>query len=201
MIVLITGPSGAGKSTFVGKLMAQDPRLAFSVSTTTRPIRAGEVDGRDYDFITDEAEFLRLKDEGAFVEWARVHDNYYGTRRSQLQEMVAAGQIPLLDIDVQGGVQVIELFGPELGSVFLFPPSWQELERRLVQRGTDTPEVITRRLANARGEVELAGRYRYWIINDDVDQATDRMRAIIQAQECRREAFEQPPLSSDGHDS
>ena len=201
MIVLITGPSGAGKSTFVGKLMAQDPRLAFSVSTTTRPIRAGEVDGRDYDFITDEAEFLRLKDEGAFVEWARVHDNYYGTRRSGLQEMVAAGKIPLLDIDVQGGVQVIELFGPELVSVFLFPPSWQELERRLVQRGTDTPEVITRRLANARGEVELADRYRYWIINDDVDQATDRMRAIIQAQECRRGAFVQPPLSSDGHES
>ena len=133
MIVLITGPSGAGKSTFVGKLMAKDSRLAFSVSTTTRPIREGEVDGRDYDF-TDETEFLRLKDEGAFVEWARVHDNYYGTRRSQLEEMAAAGKIPVLDIDVQGGVQVIDIFGPELLSVFLFPPSWEELERRLVNR-------------------------------------------------------------------
>ena len=195
MIVLITGPSGAGKSTFVGQLMAQDPRLAFSVSTTTRPIRAGEIDGRDYDFLTDETEFLRLKDEGAFVEWARVHDNYYGTRRSQLEEMAAAGQIPLLDIDVQGGVQVIDLFGPELVSVFLFPPSWEELERRLRQRGTDTAEVIARRLANARREVEFADRYRYWIVNDDVQQAVGRMRAVIQAQECRREAFGRPPLA------
>ena len=197
MIVLITGPSGAGKSTFVGKLMAKDSRLAFSVSTTTRPIREGEVDGRDYDF-TDETEFLRLKDEGAFVEWARVHDNYYGTRRSQLEEMAAAGKIPVLDIDVQGGVQVIDIFGPELLSVFLFPPSWEELERRLVNRGTDTREVIARRLANARGEVELAYRYRYWIVNDGVDESVDRMRAVIQAEECRREAFDRPPLSPDG---
>ncbi|MBU8871052.1 MAG: guanylate kinase [Gemmatimonadales bacterium] len=193
MIVLITGPSGAGKSTFVGKLMAEDSRLAFSVSTTTRPIREGEVDGRDYDF-TNETEFLRLKDEGAFVEWARVHDNYYATRRSQLDEMAAAGKIPVLDIDVQGGVQVIDIFGTELVSVFLFPPSWQELERRLVNRGTDADEVIARRLANARGEVEFADRYRYWIINEDVEKAVIRMRAVIQAEECRRESFEQFPL-------
>jgi len=197
MIVLITGPSGAGKSTFVGKLMEQDPRLAFSVSTTTRPIREGELDGRDYDFITDEAEFLRLRDEGAFVEWARVHDNFYGTRRSQLDEMTAAGKIPLLDIDVQGGVQVIDIYRTELVSVFLFPPSWQELERRLTQRRTDTAEVIATRLANARGEVEFADRYRYWIVNDDVDQAAGRMLAVIQAEECRRESFDQRPLAGD----
>ena len=139
MIVLITGPSGAGKSTFVGKLMEQDPRLAFSVSTTTRPIREGEVDGRDYDFITDEAEFLRLRDEGAFVEWARVHDNFYGTRRSQLDEMAAAGKIPLLDIDVQGGVQVIDIYGPELVSVFLFPPSAAPTPTRSSPPGWPTP--------------------------------------------------------------
>lgn len=195
MIVLITGPSGAGKSTFVGKLMEKDPRLAFSVSTTTRPIRTGEVDGRDYDFITDEAEFLRLRDEGAFVEWARVHDNFYGTRKSRLEEMAAAGKIPLLDIDVQGGVQVIELFGSELVSVFLFPPSWDELERRLTQRGTDSAAVIARRLANARGEVEYADRYRFWIVNDDVDKAVERMRAVIGAEECRRESFPRRPLT------
>jgi guanylate kinase len=197
MIVLITGPSGAGKSTFVGKLMEKDPRLAFSVSTTTRPIREGEVNGRDYDFITDEDEFIRLRDEGAFVEWARVHDNFYGTRRSRLEEMEAAGKIPLLDIDVQGGVQVIDIFGPELVSVFLFPPSWDELERRLTQRGTDTAEVIARRLANARGEVEFADRYSYWIVNDNVDQAADKMRAVILAEECRRESFARSPLTPD----
>ena len=195
MIVLITGPSGAGKGTVIERLMDQDPRLAFSVSTTTRPIRGGEVDGREYDFITDEAEFLRLKDEGAFVEWARVHDNYYGTRRSQLDEMAAAGKIPVLDIDVQGGVQVIDIFGDDLVSVFLFPPTWEELERRLTQRGTDASDVIARRLVNARGEVEFADRYRYWVVNDDVDQAVDRLRAVILAEECRREAFPRSPLT------
>ena len=113
MIVLITGPSGAGKSTFVQALMADDPRLAFSVSTTTRPIREGEEDGRDYDFVNEE-KFMQLVDEGAFVEWARVHDNLYGTRRSRLDEMTAAGQIPALDLDVQGGVNVIDKFTENL---------------------------------------------------------------------------------------
>lgn len=196
MILLITGPSGAGKSTFIARLKQLDPRLQFSVSTTTRPIRDGEVDGRDYDF-TVESEFLRLRDEGAFVEWAHVHDNYYGTRRDQLDRMLAEGKIPLLDIDVQGGVQVIDLFEKDLVSVFLFPPSWQELERRLTSRGTDSPEVIARRLANARGEVKLAHRYEYWIINDDVEAAVGRMRAIIQAEECRREAFDDLPLPTE----
>lgn len=194
MILLITGPSGAGKSTFIERLKQLDPRLQFSVSTTTRPIRDGEIDGRDYDF-TVEDEFLRLRDEGAFVEWARVHDNYYGTRRDQLDRIAAEGKIPLLDIDVQGGVQVIDIFdSSELVSVFLFPPSWEELERRLTSRGTDSPEVIARRLANARGEVKLADRYRYWIVNDDVEAAVQRMRAVIQAEECRREAFDGLPL-------
>jgi len=196
MILLITGPSGAGKSTFIARLKQLDPRLEFSVSTTTRPIRDGEIDGRDYDFTVPE-EFLKLRDEGAFVEWAEVHGNYYGTRRDQIDRMIAAGRIPLLDIDVQGGLQVLELFGsdrPELVSVFLFPPSWEELERRLTQRGTDTPEVIAGRLRTARSEVKLADKYRYWIVNDDVEEAVARMRAVIRAEECRRESFLSPPL-------
>jgi guanylate kinase len=123
MIILITGPSGAGKSSFIDRLMAADPRLAFSVSTTTRPVRAGEVAGEDYDFVDDEA-FDRLLAEDAFVEWATVHGNRYGTRREVLAAMTAEGRIPVLDIDVQGGLQVIPQFGPELVSVFLFPPSW-----------------------------------------------------------------------------
>ena len=196
MILLITGPSGAGKSTFIARLKQLDPRLEFSISTTTRPIRDGEIDGRDYDFTVGD-EFLRLRDAGAFVEWARVHDNYYGTRRDQIERMDAEGRIPLLDIDVQGGLQVIDIFGadgPELVSVFLFPPSWAELERRLVQRGTDSAQVIARRLKNAREEVKLADRYRYWIVNDDVEEAVGRMRAVILAEECRREAFAGSPL-------
>jgi guanylate kinase len=194
MIILITGPSGAGKSTFIKELMEADSRLAFSVSTTTRPMRNGETQGVDYDFV-DDATFDRLVAEEAFVEWARVHDNRYGTRRRYLDEMRAAGKIPLLDIDVQGGVNVIGQFGPELVSVFLFPPSWQELERRLTSRGTDRPEVIATRLKNARHEVGFAQHYTYWIVNDDLPGAVRRMQAVIQAQECRRESFRKPPLA------
>jgi len=196
MIVLITGPSGAGKGTVIAQLMEQDPRLAFSISTTTRPMRTGEVDGREYDF-TDEAEFERLRDEGAFVEWARVHDNYYGTRRSRLDEMDTAGKIPVLDIDVQGGLQVIDIYGRELVSVFLFPPSWEVLEQRLRDRGTDADDVIARRLVNARHEVSLAPHYRYWVVNDDLEPAVSSVRSILAAEACRRSRFAQPPLAAD----
>ncbi|PID78558.1 guanylate kinase [bacterium DOLZORAL124_64_63] len=193
MILLITGPSGAGKSSFIGELMAQDPRLAFSVSTTTRAPRPGEKDGRDYDFVAEER-FDELLGEDAFVEWAQVHGNRYGTRRSVLREMQERGRIPVLDIDVQGGVQVIDIYDEELVSVFLFPPSWEELERRLRGRATDSDEVIARRLRNARTEVGYADRYTYWIVNDDLDEAVGRMRAIVQAEGCRREAFGARPL-------
>jgi len=193
MILLITGPSGAGKSSFIGRLMDQDPRLAFSISTTTRPIRAGERDGVEYDFV-DVSTFDKLLGKDAFVEWAVVHDNKYGTRKSRLEEMEAAGKIPVLDIDVQGGVQVLDLFGPKLVSVFLFPPSWDELERRLTSRGTDSEEVIATRLSNARHEVGLADRYTYWIVNDDLKAAVGRMRAIISAEESKKGAFGGPPV-------
>ena len=194
MIILISGPSGAGKSSVIAGLMAADPRLAFSVSTTTRPPRGEEKDGVDYDFV-DGAEFDRLSRDGAFVEWAEVHGQRYATRQTRLDELEAAGRIPLLDIDVQGGVQVIPRFGDDLVSVFLFPPSWEELERRLRGRGTDDDEVIARRLAGARTEVAEAGRYRYWVVNDDLEQAVARLHAILVAEECRREAWRQPPLA------
>ena len=194
MIVLITGPSGAGKSSFISSLMEGNPRLAFSVSTTTRPMCEGETNGVDYDFV-DQSVFDELVSDDAFVEWAQVHDNSYGTRRSRLDEMTAAGQIPVLDIDVQGGLNVIDLFARKLVSVFLFPPSWEELERRLRVRGTDSPEVIETRLKNARHEVGFASRYRYWIVNDDLDAAVNRMKAVITAEDCRRESFRRSPLT------
>ena len=193
MIVLITGPSGAGKSTFVNAVMADDSRLAFSISTTTRPMRKGEANGREYDFV-DEKKFQELIEQNAFVEWALVHGNYYGTRHSRLDEMTRAGKIPLLDIDVQGGVNVIDLYDTGLVSVFLFPPSWEELERRLRSRATDTDEVITTRLKNARTEVGFAPRYQYWIVNDDLDQAVQSMKAIILAESCRSGGGRQNPL-------
>ncbi len=194
MIVLITGPSGAGKSSFIAELMATDARLAFSVSATTRPIRSGEVDGRDYDYVDDEA-FDRLVAQNAFVEWAHVHGQRYGTTHRRMNELTAAGRIPVLDIDVQGGVKVIETFTKGLVSVFLFPPSWEELERRLRSRGTDTEEAIAGRLKTARHEVTFADRYRYWIVNDNLQEAVVRMEAIILAESCRADASDGPPLA------
>lgn len=193
MIILITGPSGAGKSTFIGELMARDPRLAFSVSSTTRPMRKGETDGVDYDFV-DDAEFDRLLADDAFVEWAPVHGHRYGTTWCRLRELTDAGKIPVLDIDVQGGVQVLEKFGDQMVSVFLFPPSWEELERRLRSRATDSDEAIAGRLQTARSEVTFAPRYRYWIVNDDLERAVGKMQAIIAAEECRASALGAPPL-------
>lgn len=193
MIVLITGPSGAGKSTAIGALMAADERLAFSVSTTTRPRREGETDGVDYDFV-DEAEFDELVAADAFVEWATVHGHRYGTRRDHIEAMAAAGRIPVLDIDVQGGAQIIPKFGEELVSVFLFPPSWKALEERLRGRGTDDEETIAGRLATARKEVGFADRYTYWVVNDHLERTVGLLRSIIAAEEVRAKALTTPPL-------
>ncbi|HPF34351.1 MAG TPA: guanylate kinase [Candidatus Krumholzibacteria bacterium] len=197
MLVLISGPSGAGKSTLVHRLLADVEALEFSVSTTTRPIRPGETEGVDYHFV-DDAEFDRLLAADAFIEWAHVHDRRYGTRRDHVQAMIDAGRIPLLDLDVQGGKNVIDLMGDGLVSIFLFPPSWEELERRLRGRGTDADEVIATRLRNARWEVGYAEHYRYWLVNDDVAAAADRFRAILTAEACRREraANPLPPTSA-----
>jgi len=195
MLILISGPSGAGKSTFVRELLATEPRLEFSISTTTRPQREGETPGLQYHFV-DEAEFDRLVAAGAFVEWAQVHNHRYGTRRNTLAEIRARGALPLLDLDVQGGARIIELYGPDVVSVFLFPPSWDVLEQRLRKRGTEDEAVIQRRLQNARWEVGYADRYEYYIVNDDLDTAVGRLRAILTAEQCRRVRWRHPPLGS-----
>ena len=193
MLVLISGPSGAGKTTFVNSLLASDPRVEFSVSTTTRPIRGGEKKGVDYHFV-DNAGFDALLADEAFVEWAHVHDCRYGTRKDHVQGIIDEGFIPLLDLDVQGGKQVIDIYGDDLVSVFVFPPSWEVLERRLRGRNTDDEQVIQTRLDNARWEVGYARYYRYWIVNDELDEALRRMQAIITGEKCRRERYEAPPL-------
>ncbi|HOX26025.1 MAG TPA: guanylate kinase [Candidatus Krumholzibacteria bacterium] len=195
MILLISGPSGAGKSTVYHELLRRDPRLGFSVSTTTRPARAGEKDGVDYDFV-DDAEFDRLVAAGAFLEWARVHDRRYGTRRDQVAALEAAGRIPLLDIDVQGGVQVLDQVGVEVVSVFVWPPSWAALEARLRERGTDSDAVIATRLKNARWEIGYADRYAYWVVNDEVEAAVRRLEAILVAEGCRRERWGAAPVQA-----
>ena len=194
MLVVISGPSGAGKSTFVKALLAADPRLGFSVSTTTRPPRAGETDGVQYSFVTDD-EFDRLVADDAFGEWAHVHGRRYGTRRADVARMERDGLVPLLDVDVQGGVRVIDLFGPEVVSVFVFPPSWAVLEDRLRARGTDSEASLRTRLANARWEIGYAERYEYYVVNDALESAIAKMRAIITAERCRRVRYGRHPLA------
>ncbi len=196
MLVLISGPSGAGKSTFVQALLAAEPGLSFSVSTTTRPSRRGETDGVQYHFV-DDAEFDRLIAADAFVEWAEVHQRRYGTRREHIRAMLDRGLTPLLDLDVQGGLRVIDLFGPEVVSVFVFPPSWEALEARLRSRATDDDAVIRTRLANARWEIGFAARYDYYIVNDTLADALARMRAIVTAERCRRVRRAAPPLAAE----
>ena len=195
MLVLISGPSGAGKSTFVKALQDSDARLAFSISTTTRPRRKDETDGVQYQFV-DDAEFDRLLADDAFVEWALVHEHRYGTRRDHIEQMMARGSVPLLDLDVQGGQRVMELYSDRVVSVFIFPPSWKVLEQRLRARETDDDTVIATRLRNARREVEFADRYEYFLVNDNLDTALGRMRAILTAEQCRRVRLGKTPLES-----
>ena len=192
-MLLVTGPSGAGKSSLLQWMMEQDDRLGFSVSCTTRTPRSGEVDGQDYYFVSHE-EFETRRDADEFVEWAEVHGNYYGTLSSELVRAEAAGLIPVLEVDVQGGVEVIKRFGDRVVSVFVFPPGMAVLEDRLRGRGTDDEATIARRLANARGELEHRNWYRYWLLNDDRDLARRDLMAIFRAEQLRRERWPAPPI-------
>jgi len=174
-MLVVSGPSGSGKSTICKRLIA-DARVEFSVSATTRAPRAGEVDGRDYRFL-DKAEFRREIERGAFIEWAEVHGNLYGTPRAPMERALAAGRVFLLEIDVQGGAQLKALELPGV-YVFIAPPSLEVLRTRLEQRGTDAPEVIERRMAKAQEEMRARERYDHVIVNDDLEETVARVRAL-----------------------
>jgi len=175
-MLAMSGPSGAGKSTLC-KMLLQDPRVHFSVSATTRKPRAGEVDGRDYHFITPER-FRGLIREGAFIEHAEVHGNLYGTLRKPMEEALARGEVYLLEIDVQGANQLQALGEPGL-YVFVAPPDFETLRKRLIGRGTDTTEVIERRLKKAEDEYRERVKYDHVVINDDVQRALGEIRALV----------------------
>ena len=179
ILLVLSGPSGVGKGTLAKLLLDSDPTFTFSVSATTRAPREGERDGVDYRFLTDEA-FQAMIAEGAFLEHAEVHGHRYGTPRGPVEELLRRGSNVLLDIDVQGGLQVMRAM-PEAAGIFILPPSWAELRRRLTARGTETPEAIERRLGNARGEVEQLGHYRFAVINDQLDAAFEDLKAIVTA--------------------
>ena len=180
---IISGPSGVGKSTVLGALMEERKNLYFSVSATTRQPRPGEEDGVHYHFLPMET-FREWIEQGEFLEHAEFVGNCYGTPRKYVYEAMDRGQDVILDIEVQGAMQVAEKM-PEVVRIFVAPPSWSELERRLTARGTDTPEKIQGRLARAKEEVKLAGTYDYFVINDSVEHAVSELDAIMTAEHCK----------------
>ncbi|HKO22546.1 MAG TPA: guanylate kinase [Candidatus Eisenbacteria bacterium] len=183
-VVVISGPSGAGKSSFVKALLGRYPRdLVYSVSATTRPRRAHETEGKDYFYLGRE-EFQRRVGAGEFIEHAEVHGELYGTLKSQTEAVLRSGRNVLLDIDVQGGHSVRTIY-PDGVFIFVLPPSLADLEERLRARGTDSEERIRLRLENARREIAIAREYDYAVVNDDLEDATRKVLAIIEAETCR----------------
>jgi guanylate kinase len=179
LLFIVTAPSGAGKSTLVNAVLADDPRLALSVSYTTRAPRPGEANGREYHFV-DRAAFQRMLEAGEFLESAEVHGNFYATSQKRIAELRAAGRDVVLEIDWQGAEQVRRLF-PEAIGIFILPPSPAELERRLRARGKDPDEAIRRRLAAAEAEMSHAGEFDYVIINNDFEEARRDLAAVVRA--------------------
>jgi guanylate kinase len=182
-LFVVAAPSGAGKSTLVNALLAREPGIKLSISTTTRQPRPGEKDGVEYHFTTAE-DFVKRADAGEFLEWAEVHGNYYGTSRLVVESEMKKGTDILLEIDWQGARQVRKQF-PDTAGIFIVPPSIAALEERLYKRGQDEPHVITKRLLAAGGEIAHAREFDYVIINEDFDVALDEMSAIVIATRCR----------------
>lgn len=183
ILFIISAPSGAGKTTLASRLFQEAPDLRPSISYTTRAPRKGEVNGRDYHFVNEE-QFVHMRNAGAFAEWASVHEFCYGTPRAPVEDAIKQGRDLLLDIDVQGATQLKAMY-PEAVSLFVLPPSWHELERRLRGRGTDTEAIITRRLHQARSEAREFSAYDYWIINDNLERAVSLLHAILTAERAR----------------
>lgn len=185
LLLVLSSPSGAGKTTLSRELLKADAGIAISVSVTTRPPRPGEVDGRDYIF-RDQAAFERMRDAGELLEWASVHGNLYGTPKTAVMDLLAAGRDVLFDIDWQGAQQLKERAPEELVRVFILPPSAATLEQRLKARAQDDAAVVARRLAAASAEIAHWAEYEYVIINEDVGVSLTGLRAILAAERLRR---------------
>lgn len=178
-MIVICAPSGTGKSTLINRLKGDHPDLEWSVSCTTRDMRAGEVDGKDYHFILKEDFELQIvKDE--FIEWAKVHSNYYGTSKKFVAQGLAESRKMLFDLDVQGADAMKKIYGSEAHVIFIEPPSVEELEKRLRNRGTDHDHVILERIENARRELARKHDYDYLILNDDVDLAYKGLKDAVE---------------------
>ena len=199
MLLIVSGPSGSGKSTLAKRMFERFTGMEFSVSCTTRAMRPGEENGRDYHFLSEE-EFQRHVRSGDFMEFATVHGNHYGTLKSEVISRVEHGIDVLLDIDVQGALQIRKLaekdpfFARSLETVVVTPPGYAELEKRLRGRGTDTPEVIARRLANSKRELEFWREYKYIIVNDELSAAEEALAALIHSFRLSSARLKEPPF-------
>ena len=178
--IVLSAPSGAGKTTIARALVRDSEDVVFSVSATTRPARDGEVDGVDYDFLS-ETVFRAMIEADEFVEWAEVHGHLYGTSRRALQAALDEDRFLILDVDVQGAMQMRERV-PDVVLVFVLPPSADALVERLAERGTEGEDTVARRIENARAELEQASQFDYIVVNENLDQAIEEVRSIVSAE-------------------
>jgi guanylate kinase len=183
LLIVVSGPSGTGKGTVCTELLHQTPELGYSVSATTRQPRVGEVDGKNYYFLTKQ-KFEEIAAQGGFLEYANVYGNYYGTPLAKIQQRLEDGQDVLLEIDIQGALNVMKRC-PDGLFIFLLPPSISELEHRLRGRGSETEESIARRMGNAKKEIDIGRKYRYVVVNDTVEKAVSTIKQILAAEHCR----------------
>lgn len=179
-ILVLSGPSGAGKSSLLNKVIGELGECYFSISTTTRPIREGEIDGVHYHFV-DEKEFKKDIEEELFLEYAYVHGNYYGTSIKPVKDALKVGKLVIFDIDVQGNATIINRLGDITTSVFISPPTLSELKRRLESRSTDAKDVIERRIDMAKREIQRISEYDFLIVNDNLEEAASVLKVIANA--------------------
>jgi guanylate kinase len=184
-MLVLSSPSGAGKTTIARRLREQDNSIAMSISHTTRPRRNGEKDGKDYHFV-DRETFTRMRDQGEFLEWAVVFDNYYGTTRKPVEDALAAGRDVLFDVDWQGAASLRDQAKNDVVTVFILPPTAADLEQRLNERAQDTPEIVRRRMLGASNEIQHWDEYDYVVINHDIGCSVEAVRAILAAERLRR---------------
>lgn len=177
ILVLYTGSSGVGKGTIMAELLKRDPSIKLSVSNTTRDPREGEIDGVHYNFVTKE-QFEELIDSNGYLEYAKYCDNYYGTPKKQVEDLLDEGYNVFLEIEVQGGLQILEKY-PDVLSIFILPPSMEVLEKRLRNRGTEKEEVILKRLDEAKNEIGFKDRYRFNVVNGELETAVDEVLEIL----------------------